>query len=83
MTGHGKFKAYFNRFHIANQNSDSCPCQNPEQTVEHLLFECPIHQRNRYAYYTLTTATPLTDIFKKQCCVLEFVKFINKICKTL
>ena len=89
MTGHGKFKAYFNRFHIANQNSDSCPCQNPEQTVEHLLFECPIHQRNRYFlelhlnYCNITFRPLLMDIFKKQCCVLEFVKFINKIYKTL
>ena len=53
-----------------------------------LLFECPIHQRNRYFlelhlnYCNTTLRPPLTDIFKKQCCVLEFVKITNKIYKT-
>ncbi|KAJ8719896.1 hypothetical protein PYW07_011939 [Mythimna separata] len=40
LTGHGGFAAYLHRFHL--KNSPSCVCdQSCEETVWHLLFECP------------------------------------------
>ncbi|KAJ8704202.1 hypothetical protein PYW07_013496 [Mythimna separata] len=40
LTGHGGFSAYLHRFHL--KNSPSCVCdQSCEETVWHLLFECP------------------------------------------
>jgi len=43
VTAHGKTKAYLHRFKIIE--SPECPCNNGNQTVEHLLYECTKLQR--------------------------------------
>ena len=45
MTAHGKTKDYLYRFKITD--SSECPCGNGNQTVEHLIYECPKLQRER------------------------------------
>ncbi|XP_063838171.1 uncharacterized protein LOC135087301 [Ostrinia nubilalis] len=47
LTGHGGFAQYLNRFKC--RDNPSCIC-NPdcEETVLHLLTECPVHARDRY-----------------------------------
>ncbi|XP_063833265.1 uncharacterized protein LOC135082400 [Ostrinia nubilalis] len=47
LTGHGGFAQYLNRFKC--RDNPSCIC-NPdcEETVLHLLTECPVHARERY-----------------------------------
>jgi hypothetical protein len=45
--GHGKFRLYFRRFHIKVENGFECTCGG-EQTVEHLLFDCPIFGNRRF-----------------------------------
>jgi hypothetical protein len=38
LTGHGRLKAYYHRFHIIDD--PTCPCKGGEQTVDHILYEC-------------------------------------------
>lgn len=38
VSGHGKTKAYLHRFHIIDD--PKCTCNNPQQTVYHLIYEC-------------------------------------------
>lgn len=39
LTGHGGFRAYLHRFKI--KDDPWCTCDEVQQTIEHLLFDCP------------------------------------------
>ena len=45
VTAHGKTKDYLHRFKITD--SSECPCGTGNQTVEHLIYECPKLKRQR------------------------------------
>jgi hypothetical protein len=45
VTGHGKTRAYLHRFKILEHAT--CPCDNGNQTVEHILDRCPILNTQR------------------------------------
>ena len=45
LTAHGKTKDYLYRFKIIV--SSECPCGTGNQTVEHLIYECPKLQTER------------------------------------
>lgn len=38
ITGHGKLRSYLNRFKIIDE--PTCPCNDGEQTSDHLIFSC-------------------------------------------
>jgi hypothetical protein len=38
VRGHGKTRAYLHRFKLIEHAT--CPCNNGEQTVDHLLYQC-------------------------------------------
>nr|XP_049697305.1 uncharacterized protein LOC126054733 [Helicoverpa armigera] len=47
LTGHGGFSEYLNRFKC--KESPSCVCDlNAEESVPHIILECPIFSRDRY-----------------------------------
>ncbi|XP_063539417.1 uncharacterized protein LOC134748560 [Cydia strobilella] len=47
MTGHGGFSEYLNRFKC--KESPSCVCDNnTQETVPHIIFECPVHDSERF-----------------------------------
>jgi hypothetical protein len=50
VTGHGKLKSYFYRFHIIED--PGCPCNQGEQTVEDLLMHCTKLDQQRIALRT-------------------------------
>ena len=45
VCGHGKTKAYLNRFNPTD--NPMCPCNEGEQSVEHLIHVCRILERQR------------------------------------
>ena len=45
VTAHGKTKDYLHRFKIIE--SSECPCRTGNQSVDHLIYECPKLQRER------------------------------------
>ena len=46
VTGHGKLRSYLHRFGITD--NPMCPCEEEEQTADHLIFQCKrlTNQRN-------------------------------------
>jgi hypothetical protein len=38
VTGHGKLRLYLHRFAITD--NPMCPCEEEEQTSDHLIFQC-------------------------------------------
>jgi len=40
VAGHGKTRAFFHRFKIMKQAT--CPCNNGDQTIDHLLCPCTL-----------------------------------------
>jgi len=45
VTGHGNIKSYLHRFKIIDV--PNCPCENDNQTTEHILLECAILHEDR------------------------------------
>lgn len=45
VTGHGNIKSYLHRFKLIE--SPKCPCGHNDQTVDHLLLECALLQKER------------------------------------
>lgn len=39
VTGHGKTNSYLHRFHL--KDDPACTCHRGQQTVNHLIYECP------------------------------------------
>jgi hypothetical protein len=46
ITGHGKLRSYLHRFGLTD--NPMCPCEEEEQTADHLIFQCQklSNQRN-------------------------------------
>jgi hypothetical protein len=42
---HGKARAFFRRFKIMKQAT--CPCNNGDQTIDHLLYQCTLLHSQR------------------------------------
>ena len=47
VSGHGKTKAYLNRFKLID--NPICPCNEGEKSVEHLMYVCNILEPNKSA----------------------------------
>ncbi|XP_045533996.1 uncharacterized protein LOC123721026 [Papilio machaon] len=46
LTGHGGFAAYLHKYKLKDDSACACDSAVPE-TVQHLLLECPMHDRDR------------------------------------
>ena len=46
-TGHGKTRAYFHLFKILE--NATCACKQGGQTIDHLLYHCPLLETKRQA----------------------------------
>jgi hypothetical protein len=45
VTGHGKTKSYLHKFKLADD--PTCPCNEGQQTSDHIIFECNIVEAQR------------------------------------
>jgi hypothetical protein len=45
VTGHGRTRAYLHHFRIFD--SATCPCNKADQTVDNLIYRCPLLNINR------------------------------------
>lgn len=45
LTGHGRLKAYYHRFHLTDD--PTCPCNEESQTTDHLLYRCSQFSQQR------------------------------------
>ncbi|KAG8268034.1 ATP synthase F(0) complex subunit B1, mitochondrial [Homalodisca vitripennis] len=51
ITGHGHLKKHLHRVGILQEDPLCGRCNEQEETVEHLLFDCPAIARERYAIF--------------------------------
>jgi len=80
LTGHGKTRAYLQRFKIIE--NETCPCSKRDQTTDHLIFECELltKERNRMkSSISQANRWPANkkDLIGKH--YKDFTKFINEI----
>ena len=81
LTGHGRIKAYFHRFRITSDAT--CPCDGGDQTVDHLLLECPKYDRQRHTLRERITnkggvwPAERKDLIKKY--LKDYCKYVNAI----
>jgi hypothetical protein len=45
VTGHGNIKAYLHKYKIIED--PTCPCRKGQETVQHIIFDCPLLQKER------------------------------------
>jgi len=45
VTGHGNIRSYLHRFKI--NETPICPCATTDQTIDHLLFQCELPNKER------------------------------------
>jgi hypothetical protein len=81
MTGHGKPRAYFHRFKILE--NATCACEQGDQTIDHLLYHCPLLEPKRQAMMMNATnaghwpASKQDLIMKHRDSFLTFVESID------
>jgi hypothetical protein len=55
VTGHGNIKAYLHKYKIIDD--PTCPCQKGQQTVQHIIFDCPLLEKERDKLKAVVTRT--------------------------
>jgi len=55
VTGHGNIKAYLHKYKIIDD--PSCPCRKGPQTVQHIIFDCPLLEKEREKLKAVVTRT--------------------------
>ena len=81
LTGHGRIKAYFHRFNITQDAT--CPCNEGDQTVDHLLLQCTKYneQRNKFRNNVIIKGgkwpPEKSDLIRRH--LKDFCTYVNKI----
>ena len=83
LTGHGKFGHYLHGFKI--KEDSMCQCGHENQTVQHLVFDCPLLWSDRYELESLLSITncefkiPLTEVITRNNTYKTFIIFLNRV----
>jgi hypothetical protein len=80
ITAHGKTKAYLRRFKIIE--SPEYPCNGGEQTVEHLLYDCSILEKERENLIRIASNQDKWPVNKSNLVnkhLKHFIQFVNSI----
>ena len=63
VTGHGNIRSYLHRFKIFE--TPTCPCGTEDQTIDHLLYECELLNKERDSLISTVLQTDFWPISKK------------------
>jgi triacylglycerol esterase/lipase EstA (alpha/beta hydrolase family) len=80
VTGHGNIRPYLHRFKIID--TATCPCGIKDQTIDRLLFECELLNKERDSLKSSVLKTDIWPIIKnrlKREHFKIFAKFTNEI----
>ena len=55
VTGHGNIKAYLHKYKIIDD--PTCPCRKGPQTAQHIIFDCPLLEKERKKLKAVVTRT--------------------------
>ena len=79
ITGHGNIRSYLHQFKI--NETPICPCGTTDQTIDHLLFECELLNKERDSLISTVLKTDIWPISKDKLIrnhFKTFAKFTNK-----
>jgi len=79
-TGHGNIRSYLHRFKISE--TPICPCGTTMQTIDHLLFECELLNKERDNLISTVLKTDVWPISKDKLIRKHFKifpKFTNEL----
>jgi hypothetical protein len=80
VTGHGNIKAYLHKYNILDD--PTCHCRKGQQTVQHIIFDCPLLEKEKEKLKAVVTKT---ETWPVSCNKLglqyynKFKEFIDKI----
>jgi hypothetical protein len=80
VTGYGNIRSYLHRFKILD--TPTCPCGTKDQTIDHLLYECELLNKERDSLISGGLEIDVWPISKKSLIIKHFkifVKFTNEI----
>jgi hypothetical protein len=80
VTRHGNVRSYLHRFKIIE--TPICPCSTTDQTIDHLLFECELLNKERDKLIPTVLKTDVWPISKNKLIrkrFKTFAKFTNQI----
>jgi hypothetical protein len=80
LTGHGNIISYLHRFKILE--APTCSCGTKDQTIDHLLYECELLNKERDSLISTVLQTDVWPINKETLIRKHFkifVKFTNEI----
>ena len=80
VTGHGNIRSYLHRFKIIE--TPICSCGTAEQTIDHVLFECALLNKERDSLITTVIKTDVWPVSKDKLIrehFKTFDKFTNEI----
>jgi ribonuclease HI len=79
VTGHGNLKSYLHKYKI---NNPQCKCTKGEQTVEHIVYNCELHDKERDIMTSIVAKTeqwPISNSKPVLKYYKEFKQFTDKI----
>jgi hypothetical protein len=78
ITGHGNIRFYLHRFKITD--SPTCACGNSDQTIDYILYNCEVINRERDSLISRVEKTNKWPVDKRQVIRKHyqlFIKFVN------
>ena len=76
VTGHANLKRH--KYLMKLEESPMCECQESEETMIHVLMECPLHARNRWHYLGKATLKEEDMKNKSLTQILRFARATKK-----
>jgi len=80
VMGHGNIRSYLHQFKIID--TPTCPCGTKDQTIDHLLYECELLNKERDSLKSSVLKTDIWPISKNRLIRKHFkifAKFTTKI----
>jgi len=71
VTGHGNIKTYLHKFNIIE--NPKCSCDKGEQTVDHIIYSCNLHEQERDRLKAVITRSEQWPVSKNKL-VLKYYK---------
>jgi hypothetical protein len=75
VTGHGNTRSYLHRFKILE--TPTCLCCTKDQTIDHLLYECELLNKEKYSLISTVLKTDVWPISKKTLISKHFKIFVK------
>jgi hypothetical protein len=74
VTGHGNIRSYLHPFKILE--TPTCSCGTKDRTINHLLYECKLLNKERYSLISAVVKTDVWPISKKTLIRKHFKIFV-------